>query len=451
MSIFRAYDIRGVYPKELNDGLAYKIGLAFGRFLGEGRIAVGMDVRKSGPSLKENLIKALLEMGLDVTDVGMVPTPLLYFAVAHGKMNAGVMITGSHNPKEFNGIKLCGRNGLCLSYETGIGEVERIVKGGIEPKGLKGKLIKKDVENDYINFVLEKVKFRKPLRIVIDAGNGAAGKVSSDLFRRLGCEVIELYCEPDGDFPNHHPDPLIKETMRDLQAKVLETKVDLGIAFDGDGDRVSFVDEKGELLPDNSAFALIIENVLERNKGAKILYEVLCSKLIEDMIERMKGIPILSRVGHSYIQKTMFDENCLLGGETSGHYYFRENFNYDDGIFAAVKLAELLSRSGKTMSELAKGLPFYLTSDDTRIECPDDKKFKVVENLKERFQKEGKKTVTLDGVKVIFEDKNSWFIARPSNTQPAVVLRWEAKDQEEFKRIGTFVRNEVENEIKAIS
>ena len=451
MSVFRAYDIRGIYPSELNENLAYKIGLAFGKFLGKGRVAVGMDTRKSSPSLKGSVVRGLLESGLDVTDVGMVPTPLLYFAVAKGKMNAGAMITGSHNPKEYNGIKLCGENGVCLSYERGIGEIERMVKEGIKSEGRDGNLEEKNIENDYINFVLGKVNFEKPLRVVIDAGNGIAGKVSSELFRKLGCEVTELYCEPDGNFPNHHPDPLIKETLRDLQAKVLETKADVGIAFDGDGDRVGFVDEKGQAFPDNMAFALIIKNVLEKHKGAKILYEVLCSKLVEDVIREMGGVPILSRVGHSYIQKIMFDENCLLGGETSGHYYFKENFSYDDGIFAAVKLAELLSRSDKTISEMGKELPSYITSDDTRIHCPDEKKFRVVENLRERFRKEGHKIITLDGVKVVFEDKNSWFIVRASNTQPALVLRWEAKDKEEFERIGDFVRKEVEKEIRAIS
>jgi len=451
MSIFRAYDIRGVYPKELNEDLAYKIGLAFGKFLGGGRVAVAMDARNSGPALKLNVVKGLLEMGLDVMDVGMVPTPLLYFAVAYNKMGAGVMITGSHNPKEYNGIKLCGKNGLCLSYETGIREVENFVRNGAKPEGRKGKLTKKNIERDYINFVLGKVKFEKTLRIVIDAGNGSAGGVSPELFRGLGCEVIELYCEPDGDFPNHHPDPLLKETLKDLQKKVLQEKADLGIAFDGDGDRVSFVSERGEIIPDNKAFALIIENVLGKHKGAKILYEVLCSQMIEDVIRRMGGTPILSRVGHSYIQKTMFDENCLLGGETSGHYYFKENFNYDDGVFAAVRLAELVSRSGKTISELARDLPSYMTSDDTRIRCPDDKKFRVVEKLKEKFKKDGHKTITLDGVKVVFEDKNSWFIARPSNTQPAIVLRWEAREREEFERVGGFIRKEVENGIKTIS
>lgn len=451
MSIFRAYDIRGVYPKELNEDLAYQIGLAFGKLLGKGTVAVGMDARKSGPSLKANLTKALLKMGINVMDIGMVPTPLLYFAVTYKKLDAGVMVSGSHNPKEYNGVKLCGRNALCFSYETGIREIENLVKKGVEPKNLEGRLIKKNIERDYINFVLRKTKLRKPLRVVIDAGNGSAGMVSTKLFRRLGCEVIELYCEPNGDFPNHHPDPLVKETLKDLQRKVSEEKADLGVAFDGDGDRVSFVNEKGELIPDNKTFALLIENILENNPGGKILYEVLCSKLVEDTIKRMGGIPVLSRVGHSYIQKTMVDENCLLGGETSGHYYFKENFNYDDGVFAAAKLAELVSRSGKPLSELGRDLPFYITSNDTRIHCPDDKKFIVVENLKEKFKKEGYKLITLDGVKVVFEDKNSWFIARPSNTQPAIVLRWEAKERKEFERVGNFIRKEVEREIKTIS
>jgi phosphomannomutase/phosphoglucomutase len=451
MSIFRAYDIRGVYPKELNEDLAYEIGLAFGKFLGKGRVAVGMDARKSGPALKASVAKGLLEMGLDVTDIGMVPTPLLYFAVARDRMDAGVMVTGSHNPKEYNGLKLCGKNGLCLSYETGIGKIERLVKEGVKPSGKKGKVTRKNIERDYINFVSGKMQFRKPLKIVIDAGNGSAGKVSTELLRRLGCEVIGIYCEPDGDFPNHHPDPLLKETLKDLLARVLETKAGLGIAFDGDGDRVSFVDERGEAFADNGAFALIIENVLEKNPGAKILYEVLCSQMIEDVIRRTGGVPVLSRVGHSYIQKTMFDEDCLLGGETSGHYYFKENFNYDDGIFAAVKLAELLSRSGKTMSEMGRDLPSYLTSDDTRIRCPDDKKFRVVEKLKEKFESVGHRVVTLDGVKVVFEDRNSWFIARPSNTQPAIVLRWEARNQKEFERVGSLVKKEVENGIRTIS
>lgn len=448
MSVFRAYDIRGVYPDQLNGEIAHKIGLAFGKFMGKGTIALGMDVRESGPDLKKNLLKGLVGSGLNVVDIGVVPTPVLYFTVASKGLDGGAMITGSHNPKEYNGVKLCREKGACLSYETGIGEIEKLVGEGIVSPGLEGELTEKRMEGEYVDFVAGKMKFKKPLRIVIDAGNGVAGKVSCEIFRKLGCEVIELNCEPDGRFPNHHPDPLEKENLRELQAKVMETKADLGIGYDGDGDRVGFVDEKGEVFDNNIVFGLIIKNVLGKNPGGKIIYEVLSSKLVGDVIHSNGGVPMISRVGHSYIQKKMFEENCVLGGETSGHYYFRESYNYDDGIFGSAKLAELLSISGKTISELGKELPHYITSDDTRIRCPDEKKFQVVERLRRKFEGMGK-VITIDGVKVILE--NSWFIVRASNTQPALVLRWEASDEKEFGRVGTFVRKEVENEIKAIS
>ncbi len=448
MSIFRAYDIRGVFPDQLNEELSYKIGLAFGRFLGKGKVALGMDVRKSSPVLKEGLLKGLIESGLGVIDIGVVPTPLLYFTVAHEKLDGGLMITGSHNPKEYNGVKLCGKNGVCLSYETGIGEVEKLVKGGVVSPKLKGEVEEKRMEKYYINFVTGSVKFGRPLKIVIDAGNGVAGSVSTRIFRKLGCEVIELNCKPDGEFPNHHPDPLVRENLKQLQAKVKETEADLGIAYDGDGDRVGFVNERGEILENNRAFALIIENVLKTNPGGKIIYEVLASKLVEDVIRKMGGIPVISRVGHSYIQRKMFEEGALLGGETSGHYYFRESNNYDDGIYASVKLAELLSSSKKPVSELESSLPEYVTSDETRIYCPDEKKFDVVERLRGKFRGIGK-VITIDGVKVVLE--NSWFIVRASNTQPALVLRWEAKDKKEFERLEKFVREEVEKEVKSIS
>ncbi|MEE9323220.1 MAG: phosphomannomutase/phosphoglucomutase [Candidatus Aenigmarchaeota archaeon] len=448
MSIFRAYDIRGVYPDQLNGDIAYKIGLAFGKFLGGGTIALAMDVRESGPDLRENLLKGMMESGLKVVDIGIVPTPVLYFTVAFKNLDGGAMITGSHNPKEYNGVKLCGKKGVCLSYETGIRDVEKFVKEGVESPNLESELIKMQMGGEYVDFVAGKVKFKRPLRIVIDAGNGVAGMVSCEIFRKLGCEVIGLNCEPDGRFPNHHPDPLERENLKQLQAKVKEAKADMGIAYDGDGDRVGFVDEKGEIFENNKAFGLIIENLLEENPGGKVIHEVLTSKLVEDIIRKKGGVPVISRVGHSYIQRKMFEENAIVGGETSGHYYFRESYNYDDGIFGSAKLAELLSRSDKPMSELGKELPKYITSDDTRIHCPDEKKFQVVESLRKKFGGMGK-MVTIDGVKVILE--GSWFIVRASNTQPALVLRWEARDKKEFERVGALVKKEVESEIKAIS
>jgi phosphomannomutase/phosphoglucomutase len=448
MSIFRAYDIRGVYPGQLNGEIAFKVGLAFGKFIGGGTIALGMDARKSGPDLHGNLLTGLTKAGLNVIDVGMVPTPVLYFTVASGGLDGGVMITGSHNPKEYNGIKLCGKKGICLSYETGIGEVEEIVKAGVFSKKPAGKLAKKDVKDEYASFILKMSKLERPLSVVIDAGNGVAGKIASAIFRRLGCDVTELHCEPDGDFPNHHPDPLERENLRSLQAKVKETGADLGVAYDGDGDRVGFVNERGDAIPNNIAFALLIENVLGKNPGAKVIHEVLASKLVEDVIISMGGKPVLSKVGHSYIQEKMVKDDCVLGGETSGHYYFKESYKYDDGILASVKMAELLAATRKGMSELGGSLPKYLTSDDTRIHCPDESKFEVVERLKKKFEGQGR-IIAMDGVKVVLKD--SWFIVRASNTQPALVLRWEAKDEKEFRRLEAFVRSEVEKEVKLVS
>jgi phosphomannomutase/phosphoglucomutase len=448
MSIFRAYDIRGVYPGQLNGEIAYKIGLAFGKFIGRGTIALGADIRKSSPDIKKHLLKGLSEAGLKIIDISTVPTPVLYFTVAKNGLDGGVMITGSHNPKEYNGIKVCGRNGLCLSYETGINEIEKMVQNGVKTQNLSGKTIKKQVEKEYLDFVVKKAEFGKRMRVVVDGGNGAAGKIACEIFRRLGCDVIELYCEPDGEFPNHHPDPLVRENLKALQETVKREKADIGIAYDGDGDRVGFVDESGEIFANNQAFALLIENVLGQNPGAKIVHEVLASKLVEDVILAQGGVPVLSRVGHSYIQNIMLEKKCALGGETSGHYYFRESYNYDDGIFASVKLVELISKSGKKMSELGKALPRYITSDDTRIHCPDDRKFEVVERLKRKFEGEGK-LITLDGVKVIMRD--SWFIVRASNTQPALVLRWEAKGEEVFRKTGELLKSEVEKAIKALA
>lgn len=445
MSVFRAYDVRGIYPEQLNGEIAYRIGLAFGRFLGKGTIALGMDIRNSGPDLKRSLLRGLLESGLEIVDLGEVPTPVLYFAVASGKLDGGAMITGSHNSKEYNGIKLCGRGGLCLSYETGIGDIEKMVREGIESPGLKGGSFPKRVEDEYVEFVVSRSELKRPLKIVIDAGNGVAGGISCSVFRKLGCEVIELNCEPDGEFPNHHPDPLDRNNLKQLQDKVKEAKADMGIAYDGDGDRVGFVDERGEIVENNRAFALVIKNVLDENPGGKIVYEVLASRLVEDVIKECGGVPVVSRVGHSYIQKRMLDEGCALGGETSGHYYFRESYNYDDGIFGSVKLAELLSGSDKRFSELIRGLPEYMTSDDTRIHCPDDKKFRVVERLGKRLKGMGR-VIRTDGVKVVMD--GSWFIVRASNTQPALVLRWEAENRKEFERTGRIVRREVDSEIK---
>lgn len=448
MSIFRAYDIRGLYPKELNEDLAYRIGLAFGKFLKKGKIVVGMDPRKGSPSLKDNFIRGVTDADIDVIDIGMVPTPLVYFTVRHRNLEGGVNVTASHNPKDYNGFKLVGRGGVAFNYENCIGRLEEAVEN-VKPGEKKGHVSRKDFGREYLNFILKRNRIKKPLKIVVDGGNGAAGLLADQLFRDLGCEVVCLFCEPDGNFPNHHPNPVEKDTLKQLQRKVKDEKADLGVALDGDGDRISFVDNEGSLIEDNRMASLIIRDVLKRKPGSKILFEILCSKVMDDTIRKYGGIPIVSRVGHSYIHHTMIEKNCEFGGETSGHYFFRENSYFDDGLFAAARAVQIVSEAGKPLSETMKEFPKYYVSFDTRIECADDKKFRVVDYLKEKFRKEGFRTITIDGVKLIKD--RSWCIARPSNTQPAIVLRWEADTKEEYESMGRFIRKEVSEAIRKFS
>ncbi|MBI4020200.1 MAG: phosphomannomutase/phosphoglucomutase [Candidatus Aenigmarchaeota archaeon] len=437
MSIFKAYDIRGVYPGELDEEMAGKIGLAFGKLFG-GAVAVGMDMRLSSPSLKAAFLAGLHANGSRVFDIGVVPTPLVYFAAAFSGFDAAVNVTASHNPKEFNGFKFCRKGGVCLSYETGIAEMEKMVAGA-SPAKVSVKAETKDLVGDYVRYCLSKAALMKPLKVVIDAGNGTAGIVAPGIFRGLGCDVVEMYCEPDGDFPNHTPDPLVKANLRDLQKRVVEAGADLGIAYDGDGDRVGFVDSEGKVIESNDAFALFAKSALSTHKGAPVVFDVSCSSMIEDVIRLAGGKPVACRVGHSYIQQAMLEKGCVLGGETSGHYYFRENFSYDDGIFASLKFAEIASRLD--IRKEVGALPKYHTSDDTRVRCEDGRKFLVVEEIRRKLAAEGHRIIDMDGVKVVFDD--GWALMRASNTQPAIVTRWEAKDRESFDRIGSFVREAV--------
>jgi len=432
-TVFRSYDIRGLYPEEIDEGFAEKVGKAFGTLF-PGKIAVGMDARISGPALKKALVEGLLSTGAQVIDIGLVPTPLLYFAVASNNLDGGIMVSASHNPKDYNGFKFCKKGAVCFSYEEGINRIESLMDSGSFKRG-EGVLEKRDVLQDYIEFVKSKVSIR-PAKVVIDAGNGGAGPAAVAVFESLGCKVTPLYCKPDGRFPNHEPDPTKKGVLKDLQEKVLETGSELGIALDGDGDRACFVDEKGNIVEGNKVFALLVEETLKRFPGAKILYEVVVSRVVEDSIRRLGGIPVISRVGHTHIQTKLLNEGCQMAGEASGHYFFRENFGYDDGIFAALKLMELLR--GRKLSELAAGVPEYITSEVYRLPCPDERKFKVVEGLKKRFSKKYP-VIDIDGVRVNFP--KGWFIIRASNTAPQLVVRWEASDRERFNQIGRIVRD----------
>ncbi len=434
--IFRAYDIRGTYPDQLNEAIAEKIGKAFGTLV-QGTIAVGYDARTSSPGLQQAVIAGLMSTGARVIDIGEVPTPLLYFAVAHWKLDGGLMVTASHNPGSYNGIKPCGPGAVCWSYESGGKRIEALVASGAFAQRPSGAVESKDPFPDYLAHCKQHVRFAKPLRVVIDAGNGTTWKAAPALFRAFGFDVVELYCTPDGSFPNHIADPLQKHTLKVLQAAVPRERADLGIAFDADGDRVGFVDREGKLIEGNFTFALFAKKALAAKPGSAVLTEILGSQMLDDVIRAAGGRTVISPVGHTYVQELMAKERCALAGETSMHYYFPENYSYDDGLFAGLRFCELLANG--EYAALAAGIPRYHTSDDTRLPCPDDKKFAAVEHLKQKFAAEGHRTITLDGVKVYPRGpgiaEGSWFIVRPSNTSPVLVLRWEARDPASFAAV----------------
>lgn len=478
MSIFRAYDIRGVYPRDLDSELGGKIGKAFGTFIHKRvnehlkiniddievackiaesigdklnkamtpKIAVGCDARIGSPELKKSLIKGLVSSGIHVIDIGTVPTPLVYFAVVQHKLDGGVMVTGSHNSGEYNGFKFCGGGSLPIGYEGGIKELEGMVKRGVFFER-RGRVEKKDFKKDYIDFVLKKTKLRKKLKIVIDAGNGVAGLVAPKVFEKLGCEVIKMFCEPNGNFPNHLPNPLKRETLKDLQEAVVRNGADLGIAYDGDGDRVGFVDSGGNVVNNDHVFSIFARDVLSKKPGSKIVFDAFSSNLIEHVIKENGGRLMKCRVGYTFIRDKMNKEGAVLAGEASSHYYFRESFGYDDAIFASLRFAQIVSASD--INELIRDFPEFHTSDDTRIHCPDSKKFAVVEGVKKKLKKSGHKIEDIDGVKVFLED--GWFLIRPSNTEPVLVLKWESKSKDGFRKMGDIARREIERALRVIS
>ncbi len=446
-SIFRAYDVRGKYPDELNENIAYLIGRAFATVFcnsneaqcvasGKLNIAVGGDARLSTPSIKENLIQGLVDSGANVVNIGMVPTPVVYFACYKLGYDYGIAVTGSHLEKDYNGMKFCDANGIPISFEAGIDKIKELVetkKVKVVAKEDVGQIENKDVLDDYVKFMLSLFPISlKGFKIVVDGANGAAGKLYSRILRACGADVIEMYCDPDGNFPNHTPDPMKKEFIIDLKLKVKETKADVGFAFDGDGDRINVVDKNGNVVDTNHVFSLMIEQVLKENKGGKIVHDVLCSKLVEDVIKEAGGIPIICRVGHTYIANKCFNENALMAGEVSGHYFFKESNYADDVLVAALKILKIMKNSGKHLSELTRKYPLFYYYGD-RFPVKEEEKFSFIEQLKERLASQGLNIMTMDGVRVNFE--NGWMLFRPSNTEAKISMGYESSDPEEFGMI----------------
>ena len=447
--IFREYDIRGIVDKDLSLEFVEYLGQGIGTFFrehGKRRVALGRDARLSSPAYSDAISRGLLSTGCSVVDIGLVPTPLLYFAVYYKKNEAAVMITGSHNPPEYNGFKMMvGEETL---YGETIQQVYRILKEGKVITDKEGTRSSYDIIPEYESYVLKDVRLRRKLKVVLDAGNGTAGFVAVPIFRKLGCDVTELYCEPDGKFPNHHPDPTLPEAMEDLIKKVRGTGADFGVGYDGDGDRIGVVDDQGNLLWGDQLMIVFARDVLPANPGATVISEVKASKLLYEEIKRLGGRPIMWKTGHSLIKKKIKEEKALLAGEMSGHIFFADRFfGFDDAIYSSARLAEIVSRSEKKLSEMLADLPKTYYTPEIRVYATDEVKFKIVDEVKKELAK--KYPVNdIDGIRVSYP--NGWALVRASNTQAALVLRYEADTPEDLEAIKKEVGTALERAIQGL-
>ncbi len=428
--IFREYDIRGIAGKEVTPDLACRLGRALARMLpgpDESPVVVGRDVRLSGPELQDAVMRGIREAGVNVLDIGMVPTPLAYFTVFREQAAGCVIITASHNPGEYNGFKLMrGREGL---FGEDIQTLKKLIQENAPlTTTTQGHLRQKDITPVYQEFLCADISLKRPLKVVIDAGNGPAGIIAAPAYRALGCEVIELFCEPDGRFPNHHPDPTVDANMQDISHTVIQHHADLGIAFDGDGDRIGVVDETGNIIRGDMLLLILARDVLAAHPGATIISEVKCSRHMYDDIAEHGGNGIMWRTGHSPIKAKMKETGALLAGEMSGHMFFADRYyGFDDAIYAGARLMQVLAAQDKQPAQLLADLPPSVSTPEIRVDCPDERKFALVEEAKAHFAEQGYKIIDVDGMRLEFDD--GWALLRASNTQPALVLRFEAPSE----------------------
>ena len=434
--IFREYDIRGMVGKDLTHDVVREIGRGYGtmmRNLGKKHITVGRDNRLSSKDFRDAIVEGILSTGIDVTDCGLIPTPLLYFSLFHLPVDGGVQITGSHNPPEFNGFKLCV--GKTTIHGKEIQHVREIIESGKLSQG-KGTLKEYDIITPYLEMVKSKIKLNKKLKVVLDGGNGTSGLIAPKLLRDLGCEVTELYCNLDGNFPNHFPDPTVVKNLTDLIKKVKDEKADVGIGYDGDADRIGVVDNEGNIIWGDQLMIIFARDILKRKKGAKVVFEVKCSQNLGNDIKKHGGIPIMWAAGHSLIKDKMLKENAEFGGEMSGHIFFKDGyFGFDDAIYASLRLLLILSNTNQKITEMLADVPKTFTTPEIRVDCPDEEKFEIVKKITADFKKEYD-VIDIDGARVIFN--GGWGLIRASNTQPVLVVRFEAETEEkleDFKKI----------------
>jgi len=436
MSIFREYDIRGVVGEELTPALAEQIGRAYGSAavrVGAKTIAVGRDGRISAMQMREALLKGLLGCGLNVVEIGVCPTPLMYFSLFTLPVDGGVMITASHNPGSYNGFKMC--LGTDSMYGAAIQSLKADIDKGRFESGQQGTVSEQPIIPAYMAYMKKSFAHvtAGSLHAVVDCGNGMGGLVGPDALRLLGCRVTGLYEDVDGRFPNHHPDPTVAENLQDLIRKVRETKADVGIAYDGDADRIGAVDEQGHILWGDTLLTLYARDVLAQQPGATIISEVKASQVFYDDVAKQGGRAIMWKAGHSLIKAKMKETQATLAGEMSGHMFFADRyFGYDDAVYASCRLMEILAKSGRPLSTVLADLPAMISTPEIRVDCPDDVKFQVVEEAKQRLAREYQ-IIDIDGVRVLFPD--GWGLIRASNTQPALVLRYEATSEAALRNI----------------
>ena len=437
--IFRAYDIRGIVDEALTEEGIFQIGKAIGSYIiSEGRssILTARDGRISGPRLLNQFQKGVMSSGCNVVDIGEVPTPLLYFSTFKTDISDGVMLTGSHNPKNYNGLK------IVINKRSMTSEKIKKIKSMIEEEDFmdgSGKFTSLDIKDDYLKVLQEKIKINSKMKVCLDCGNGVGGVIAPHAFKLLGLDVIELYSEVNGNFPNHHPDPSDPKNLKDLQKKVLETNSDLGIALDGDGDRVGLIDNKGDIVFPDAYMMLLAEVLLRKKSKGSIVFDVKCSTNLEKVIKNFNGTPIMSRTGHSYIKSKIIETNALLGGEMSGHIFFNDDwYGFDDAIYSALRIIEVLSKNKLKPHEVFNSYPKHFSTPEINLKVPEEVKFKIIDELKTLINPSEYVLIDIDGIRL--ESENSWGLVRASNTSPNLVLRFEGKTESDLLEIKNYFK-----------
>lgn len=439
-NIFREYDIRGVVERDLTSDVVVQLGQGIGTYIrrqGAQRVTVGRDGRLSSARIANDLKAGLLSTGLDVTDVGECPTPVLYFSISHLQVDGGIMVTGSHNPPEFNGIKMA--LGKTAIFGEQIQRIKNLIAAQDLEKATPSTAKRYEILDPYVTWLTSNLKLDRAVRIGMDSGNGVAGLVAPKIFRELGATVYDLFSAVDGTFPNHHPDPTVEANLADLKKVVKEKGLELGVGFDGDADRLGAIDMNGKVIWGDQLMILFARSILKHHPGAAIVADVKCSEVFFEDVRKHGGKPIMWKTGHALIKQKLWEEQALLAGEMSGHLFFADRyFGYDDGIYAAGRLAELVSQLDHPLHEELADLPEVYNTPEIRVDCPDEVKFTLVEKVKQAFKQKGYETFDLDGVRVKFN--GGWALVRASNTQPTLVMRFEATSPEGLERIEQQVR-----------